>query len=538
MYMSPYSILPLISALFFAVLGIYAFINDPKAAVNRSYGYWCFFTFFWQSSWTVLFNVQDPAVAKILVRIGYSGIAFLPAAYYHFIVNFLGIKRTEQKILGTFYAIGLVFVVLTWTTNLFVAGFYQHAWGYYPQAGIPGHPIFMVVVTVAILRGPWLILQRLKDPSANLMRRNQLGYVLVASLVYDLAATDCLVNYGFDFYPLGVIALLIANGLITYAVMKYRLMDITVFFRRVGLLMSVYALLLAGVVPLLFGLHRIIISRPQNSFDIFIGGFLILATVVSSGPFLYAYFVRHRLYFKEQTMEGLTHELKSPLATIENALTILTDRIKTKVDTGDVEYLTMIQKNQERLRKSVNELLHIYETSGQNSLTLSSIDVREVAKSVVGQHQSLADLKGLELGCDVLREPLLINADRQKIDQVLSNIVSNAVKFTDAGFVKITAARRNDSVEIAVHDSGAGIASAELPYVFARFYQGKKKHPWLWLGPRHRQSLGRSSWRKNLGGERRRGEGGDGDVYRAGVKCDSKIGRDPEAIRRYNRFII
>jgi two-component system, CAI-1 autoinducer sensor kinase/phosphatase CqsS len=148
-----YSIAPLVSSVLFLLLCFFI-VQHRFKSLNLTYAFFTFLTAWWQGSWAVLFNVHDPKLADFIVRVGYSGITFLPVAYYHFVVELLKLKDRRKLVLFS-YGIAIVFLLLLWNSNLYVDGFYKYDWGYYPKAGIL-HPIYLVFLNVLAFQGFYL----------------------------------------------------------------------------------------------------------------------------------------------------------------------------------------------------------------------------------------------------------------------------------------------------------------------------------------------------------------------------------------------
>src|SRR5437867_457067 len=121
--MSYFSVPPLLTSLLFALLGSYVLLRRAGAAENRAYALWCYTTVYWQLCWTVLFSTRNPNDAVLLVKIGYSGIIFIPIAFYHFVNAFThqsgGLRRTLIA-----YIIGICFCSTVWIDSVFLHGYY------------------------------------------------------------------------------------------------------------------------------------------------------------------------------------------------------------------------------------------------------------------------------------------------------------------------------------------------------------------------------------------------------------------------------
>jgi two-component system, CAI-1 autoinducer sensor kinase/phosphatase CqsS len=238
---STYSIAPLVTACLFALLGSFVYWRGRGGKSNRAYALWCLTTVYWQFCWTVLFSTQDSNVAGYLVRIGYSGIIFIPIAFYHFNISFLEEKVSAYH-LPICYTIGFFLASSVWADQWFLRGFYIYKWGYYPKAG-PLHPVYLAFLSGLVLRTFYLHYQNLMRPRWTGLRRTQIKYVTAAAFVYVLAAVDFLVNYGIDIYPCGFIFTLGSFAIVTYSITIHRLMDVTLIIRRTLVYSTVMAIL-------------------------------------------------------------------------------------------------------------------------------------------------------------------------------------------------------------------------------------------------------------------------------------------------------
>jgi signal transduction histidine kinase len=306
-------------------------------------------------------------------------------------------------------------------------------------------------------------------------KKKQIAYFFLATAVGFTGGSLCYFpSFGVPIYPWGNFTVFLYPIIMAYAMLKYQLMEVRLFLRRAALLVGVYVVLLIVGFPLMRMLHSLAIESQRTSNTWVTTEVAVMSILLSFGPFLYAYLVRSRSYFKEHTMAGITHELKGPLATMENALDIFSKRIANKMDRDDLEYIAMLKNNQRRLSNSVNDLLAVYKVEGSSSLNITEIDPTEIIETVRSSFESQLLLKGISLQINVTT-PKTFRADREKLVQILGNIMSNAIKFSDQGAITISIHSRERNIEFSVQDKGAGIVHQELPYVFDRFYQGKMK---------------------------------------------------------------
>jgi hypothetical protein len=279
---------PLVSSILFITLGLFVFFKNPKSRTNQTFGLMCLVTFWWQFSWFILFSFNTAKLARIMVHVGYTGIIFIPYTFYHFFIVFLK-KDKEKYIVFYTYLLGSIFLFFNWTSDWFIKGYYLYSWGYYPKANFL-HLLYLLSLSCIAIRIPYLLYKELLEAKSSPFRCNQIKYILFAFIIYTLASFDFAVNYGLAIYPIGFVFISFSLGIMAYTIIKYRLMDITIFAIRSLIFGVVYALVLG--IP--FG--AIIWLKP------FIGrlgyyGMLfpvILGMCLSSaGPFIYLFLQRH-----------------------------------------------------------------------------------------------------------------------------------------------------------------------------------------------------------------------------------------------------
>jgi len=178
---------------------------------------------------------------------------------------------------------------------------------------------------------------------------------------------------------------------------------------------------------------------------------------------------------KDRFLTSMSHELRTPL----NAIIGFTGTLLMKLPgplTGDQEkQLRTVQSSARHLLSLINDLLDLAKIeSGKLTLKQEPVVCQEVIDEVVTTLMPMAQSKGLSLESRMPREPLALHSDRRALSQIVINIATNAIKFTDRGSVSISLARRdgNGEVEIAVADTGIGIGPADRALLFQAFEQG------------------------------------------------------------------
>jgi signal transduction histidine kinase/HAMP domain-containing protein len=175
---------------------------------------------------------------------------------------------------------------------------------------------------------------------------------------------------------------------------------------------------------------------------------------------------------KSQFLANMSHELRTPLNAVLGYAEMLLDGVYGEVAGEAHEILAYIQANGHHLLALINDVLDLSKIeAGQLTLALDDYAIQSVVEAVVSAAQPLARAKGLELQVSVVEDLPLGRGDERRLTQVLLNLVGNAIKFTDAGSVTITATAVGDLLELAVADTGPGIAPADQERIFDPFQQ-------------------------------------------------------------------
>jgi len=178
---------------------------------------------------------------------------------------------------------------------------------------------------------------------------------------------------------------------------------------------------------------------------------------------------------KSEFVSNVSRELRSPLTSIYGfAETLLRDDVLFGEDERNT-FLGYIASEAGRLTSIVDRLLAVAQLdSGDLQVQLAATDVGEVVAEVVAAAKQSFVLDGHEFVLDLPPEPLAADADRDKLRQIVTDLVENAVKYSPGGgTVRVSARRRDDSVEVSVDDEGIGIPQSEQGRIFAKFYRAE-----------------------------------------------------------------
>ncbi len=181
---------------------------------------------------------------------------------------------------------------------------------------------------------------------------------------------------------------------------------------------------------------------------------------------------------KSAFLANMSHEIRTPM----NGLLGFTELLKQvnlkKAD--QLDYIEIIEKSGERLLHIINNLMDISKIeANQVIINKSYFNIHNKIKDICRFFAPEMELKGLELVCDAeeCSQSLKIYSDIDKIEAILTNLIKNAIKFTDRGFIKIKCAHNKENIILSIEDSGIGVSIDQRKHIFERFIQVQTSKP-------------------------------------------------------------
>jgi signal transduction histidine kinase len=186
---------------------------------------------------------------------------------------------------------------------------------------------------------------------------------------------------------------------------------------------------------------------------------------------------QHAIQARQDLLAIVSHDLGNPLGNILMSAEFLQKAIPAGPSFDRVRNrAAAIERSGERMKRLIMDLLDLASIeAGQLALELEIREVAPMIHEVIEAHMASAAKKAIKLESELPGEPLEINCDRERVAQVLGNLVNNAIKFTsEGGTITLRVERRQNEVLFSVEDSGVGMRPEDLPHVFDRFWQAKK----------------------------------------------------------------
>jgi len=267
-------------------------------------------------------------------------------------------------------------------------------------------------------------------------------------------------------------------GFTAYAIVKQELFGIKV----------VLAALLVGSIAILLFLDALVLTKTLSlqilkgiiSIIFLAFGYFLIKSVLREielrAELQKAYEELKRLdKAKSEFISIASHQLRTPLTAIKGYISMIIEGSYGKMSEKTKEPMENVYKSNERLIKLVNDLLSISRIeSGRMEINLEKFSLEDIISSVVNESKIEAGKKGLKLTWEKPPEPLpKISADRDKIRQVILNVIDNGVRYTRKGGITIRARSGEESLLIKVSDTGVGLTKEEISYLFESFSRGK-----------------------------------------------------------------
>lgn len=179
---------------------------------------------------------------------------------------------------------------------------------------------------------------------------------------------------------------------------------------------------------------------------------------------------------RREFVANVSHELRSPITSISGFVTGMEDG--TIPQEEHPRYLKLVSDETKRLSGLISQLLALSRLEREDAaLQLKTFDMCELLRRAVIRRVNDLEKKQMEVNCDFDLDPAMVEADEDRMEQVVINLVDNAIRFTpDRGCITLMTERSGDECVVRVKDNGVGILPEDRPHVFDRFFTADRAH--------------------------------------------------------------
>jgi len=182
--------------------------------------------------------------------------------------------------------------------------------------------------------------------------------------------------------------------------------------------------------------------------------------------------MREAIEAKLQFTSMVSHELRTPLGPIKEGAHIILDGLTGSVNEEQKDLLMTVKRNADRLNRIVNDVLDFHKLeAGHGVFVYREDDINECLMETHEAMSLVTEKKGIDLTVDLDENIPKIKFDRDKILQVLTNLVNNAIKFTEEGSIRLISRKEDNAVHVTVKDTGPGIKKEDMHKLFKSFQQ-------------------------------------------------------------------
>lgn len=420
--MNPYSIPSLMAAGLTLILGCFVLRKSPGEKLNWLFFRFTFAIFTWLFLFGIGYSIASPQWALFTFRLAYLSVVFIPVLCLHFHLEFLGIYK--PKVIRALYSVSGVFLLLSQTPYFFTS-VKHYFWGFYPQASWI-YVFFIVFFGLVVGSSCALLVYQLvrgyvKGDVQN-FKYQQLKYLALSFIIAYTASVDYIAKFGIEFYPFGYVNITLFVTILTYAMLRHRLLDVETMMQL---------------------------------------------------------FQQHKLATLGLLAAGLNHEIRNPLYVIKGSAESFLDNLErglfanAEIAAGrSKEILSKTIDQAERAVDIIRRFSSFVRVS-RDAQSRQEVNVSDCVKNVLEFLSHELSTKKVKIET-YLGEDLAIFANRREVEEIIFNIVLNACQaMGEEGKLSMTTLRQEKRCLILIRDTGPGIPRHLQRKVFEPFYSGR-----------------------------------------------------------------
>ncbi|MEK7120233.1 MAG: ATP-binding protein, partial [Patescibacteria group bacterium] len=479
------SLIPIISllgAILVVGLGFLVFLKNKKLALHKIFlllnlavGVWLFGTF-------KMLNAPSDLQAIFWDRFIYAGVIFVPVLMYHFSVIFTKIP-VKKSLIFLAYVLSFLFLAIS-RTDYFVKDLFRYSWGVHTQAQF-FHHIFMVYFFIYLILTIINFYKHYRDKKLVGVEKTRAKYIFLAFFVLiTVGSAGFAPAYKIDIFHLSFFSGIFFSALLYYAITRFTLFDIKIVITQ-ALIFILWILIFSEFFFVDTTLSKFLVISTLV-FSI-IGGWLLMRSVskeIKSREQIASLAMRlqqanselKRLdQAKSEFISIASHQLRTPLTAISGYTSLMIEGTYGKINDKAQEVLKKIMDVNKGLIDLVNDLLNLSRIeSGKIAYDFKPNSLVDIVEKTINELDNLAHTKNLELVWSRPDFAPLLMLDKDKIQNVVMNLIDNAIKYTPKGKVEVSINQKRSDLVFCVKDSGIGISPETLKGLFKKFVRSEE----------------------------------------------------------------
>lgn len=458
------------SSILIIIVGLYSWVKVKKKEnlifffLSMTQAVWAVSTFImWK-------NCGNDAAVIFWDRVLYFATTLMIPLLFHFTMEVCQLSKVKRNKILIFlaYIIGFFFSYLS-TTKYFVDHVFYYKWGCHTYAQI-GHHFFFAYLLFFCTFALYSVFKTWREEKEDLEKKNRAFFTFIAFLIFTLSAVGMLLAYGITMYPFSYLCFPIFSVIITYAITEK------------NLFVSVMAtdILVAAILTL----TATFFFFPELELSFWAKSTIFLLYLASC-----SLLVKHNheemerkeeleriSKLKTEFISIVSHQLRTPLAAIRGYTDMLKDGDYGEINYKVKEAINYIHDSSVSMIKMVNGLLSASRMErGKIELNLQNFSVPDMVEECTRDVELSSKAKGLYLQYVKPKFGIpLVRGDLEKIKYAISNILNNAVLYTNEGGVTVKVSRINYLIRVEIKDTGVGLEQDEMEKIFLSFSRGKR----------------------------------------------------------------
>ncbi|MDD5221395.1 MAG: ATP-binding protein [Candidatus Pacebacteria bacterium] len=481
--MTPFEFSCLSTSILSLLLGFFVYLKNKKIALNKAWALVALTISLWSLSLFGVIASENQSLAMIWQYALDVSAIFIPISFLNFVLIFTEVNKiSKRNYLIQFFCsflIGCGLAIFSFSSYFKIGVFPFSEFNFWIN---PGKFYFLFPITffVIITHATHLLIRHLIRSTG--IKKAQTQYILIAAVLGFAGGLTNFFPQLIKSYPIGNYFVVLYIFFIGYTITRYRFLNLRIIATEVLVGATLIALFVDAI--LAKTLSTIILKICILIIFAYLGWSLIKSVLKEIKRREQLEKLTKQLEEANISLKKLdkaksefvsiaSHQLRTPLTAIKGYMSMALEGVYGKFDDRFTNILKNVYGSNEELINLVNDLLNLSRIeAGKIKLELEKVDLQELIGQMINKLKISADQKGLT----VIQEPMklpLITMDRDKMRQVLLNLIDNAIKYTQQGKITISAKKKNKEVIIEIKDTGMGLSQEEMGSLFTSFRRGE-----------------------------------------------------------------